>query len=259
MALTAALADIATIGPFFHVHTHHPRTPPPAPWRPMSELANTPDVLAARVDRIREALAATAGRPANQIEVRVAASVAHLGLTARILSPLLALTITIGVVPTVTLDQLYWQDELGGAFPLSISAPIAPATPRTPRTPGLAAVFSEQVLDGPVTAITNAVRDARPVSELIMWGNVASAVVSAGTIITTQRPDSAGNIATLTEALFQQPPLHGAGTLGPPFRRRSCCLIYRIASPTPTAICGDCPLVNAHSPRNDRSRRDTRR
>jgi hypothetical protein len=240
VAWTAALADIATIGPFFHVHTHHPGTPPPAPWRPMSELTNTPDVLAARVDRIREALAATAGRPANQIEVRVAASVAHLGLTARILSPLLALTITTGVVPAVTLDQLYWQDELGGAFPLSISAPIAPATPRTPRTPGLAAVFSEQVLDGPITAI---VRGTRPVSNLIMWGNVASAVVSAGTLITTQRPDSAGNIANLTEALFQQPPLHETGTLGPPFRRRSCCLIYRIASPTPTAICGDCPFT----------------
>ena len=80
-------------------------------------------------------------------------------------------------------------------------------------------------------------------SELILWGNVASAVVSAGTLITTQRPDSAGNIANLTEALFQQPPLHETGTLGPPFRRRSCCLIYRIASPAPTAICGDCPFT----------------
>ena len=243
MALTAALADIATIGPFFHVHTHHPGSPPPAPWRPMSELTGTPDVLAARVDRIREALAANADRPTDQIEVRVAASITHLGLTARILSPLLALTITTGVVPAVTLDQLYWQDELGGAFPLSISAPIDPATPRTPRTPGLAAVFSEQVLDGPVTAITKAVRDARLVSKPIMWGNAASAVVSAGTLITTQRPDSSGNIANLTEALFQQPPLHETGTLGPPFRRRSCCLIYRTASPTPTAICGDCPFT----------------
>ena len=209
----------------------------------MIGLIDTPDVLAARVDRIREALAATAGRPANQIEVRVAASVAHLGLTARILSPLLALSITTGVVPAVTLNQLYWQDELGGAFPLSISAPIKPKTPAVPGIAGLAAAFSEQVLDGTVAAITNAVRDARPVSELILWGNVASAVVSAGTLITTQRPDSAGNIANLTEALFQLPPLHETGTLGPPFRRRSCCLIYRIASPTPTAICGDCPFT----------------
>jgi hypothetical protein len=259
VALTAALTDIATIGPFFHVHTHHPGTPPSAPWRPMSELTNSADVLAARVDRIREALGASAGRPANQIEVRVAASAAHLGLTARILSPLLALTITTGVVPAVTLNQLYWQDELGGAFPLSISAPIEPATPPTPRTPELAAAFSEQVLDGPITAINDVVCATRPVSNLIMWGNVASAVVSAGTLITKQRPFSAGTIAAVTEALFQQPPLRGTGNVGPPFRRRSCCLIYRIASPTPTAICGDCPLVNAHSPRNDRSRRDTRR
>jgi hypothetical protein len=241
--MATALADNATIGPFFNVHTHLPGMPPPAPWRRMTELIDTPDVLAARVDRIREALGTTAGRTANQIEVRVAASVAHLGLTARILSPLLALSITTGVVPAVTLNQLYWQDELGGAFPLSISAPIEPETPPARGIAWLAAAFSEQILDGPVAAITTAVRGARPVSELILWGNVASAVVSAGTLITTQRPDFAGDIAALTVALFEQPTLHGTGDLGPPFWRRSCCLIYRIASPAPTAICGDCPFT----------------
>ena len=51
---------------------------------------------------IREAMAATAGRPTDRIEMRVAASVAHLGL---ILAPLLALTITTGVVPAITLDE----------------------------------------------------------------------------------------------------------------------------------------------------------
>jgi hypothetical protein len=47
-------------------------------------------------------MAATAGRPTDRIEMRVAASVAHLGL---ILAPLLALTITTGVVPAITLDE----------------------------------------------------------------------------------------------------------------------------------------------------------
>ena len=146
-------------------------------------------------------------------------------------------------MPAVTLNQLYWQDELGGAFPLSISAPIKPKTPAVPGIAGLAAAFSEQVLDGTVAAITNAVRDALPVSTLILWGNVASAVVSAGTIVTTQRPALACTTGALTAALFQQPPLSGTGTVGPPFRRHSCCLIYRIASRTPTAICGDCPFT----------------
>ena len=47
-------------------------------------------------------MAATVGRPTDRIEMRVAASVAHLGL---ILAPLLALTITTGVVPAITLDE----------------------------------------------------------------------------------------------------------------------------------------------------------
>ena len=47
-------------------------------------------------------MAATAGRPTDRIEMRVAASVAHLGL---ILAPLLAL-ITTGVVPAFALDDL---------------------------------------------------------------------------------------------------------------------------------------------------------
>ena len=42
----------------------------------------SPRPASLRFDRIREAMAATAGRPTDRIEMRVAASVAHLGLTA---------------------------------------------------------------------------------------------------------------------------------------------------------------------------------
>jgi hypothetical protein len=238
--VAVAWADIAAVGPFFVVRTHRPSTPLPARWRPMSELIDTPDVLAARVDRVRAALAATAGRPTAQIEVRVAASVAHLGLTARVISPLLACTLTFGAVPAITLDDLCWQDELGGAFPLSVSTAngFVPGS-----TTDLATVFREQILDGPIAALTNAVQVVRPVSHHILWGNVASAVVAAAARLSVHRPALAGDVGALTEALFGQPPLSGTGSLGPPFRRRSCCLIYRIASTTPTAVCGDCAFI----------------
>jgi hypothetical protein len=76
-----------------------------------------------RFDRIREALAATAGRPTDRIEMRVAASVAHLGLTARILAPLLALTSPPASSRPSPWTNLYWQDDLGGAYTRSISGP----------------------------------------------------------------------------------------------------------------------------------------
>ncbi|HZE16291.1 MAG TPA: (2Fe-2S)-binding protein, partial [Mycobacterium sp.] len=41
----------------------------------------------------------------------------------------------------------------------------------------------------------------------------------------------------------------GALRVGPLFRRRSCCLIYRIAN-TRTATCGDCILSCDRQPTN---------
>jgi hypothetical protein len=43
-----------------------------------------------------------------------------------ILAPLLALTITTGVVPAIALDDLYWQDDLGGAYPARFGPGISP-------------------------------------------------------------------------------------------------------------------------------------
>ena len=68
-------------------------------------------------------MAATAGRPTDRIEMRVAASVAHLGL---ILAPLLALTITTGVVPAITLDEPVLAGRPRRRLPRSIWAGISP-------------------------------------------------------------------------------------------------------------------------------------
>jgi len=88
-----------------HVGADHPRS--------------TSQHLAGRVDRVRAALVQASHRPVADIEQRVAASMTQLGLTARLLSPVLAVACTTGVVLDVQLHDLRWQDELGGAFPLS--------------------------------------------------------------------------------------------------------------------------------------------
>ncbi len=74
-------------------------------------------VLAERVASVRAALAASGGRPAEAVELRVAASVAHLGLVARVVSPLLGLA-ALHRLPSrpPTLDDLRWHSALGGAF-----------------------------------------------------------------------------------------------------------------------------------------------
>ena len=81
------------------------------------------------------------------------------------------------------------------------------------------------------------------VSPRVLWGNVASAVNGAATMIAAARPDLAGRAAEAAAAMLRYPPL--AGTYqGHPlrgFRRRNCCLIYRL-SPERPAYCGDCVL-----------------
>jgi hypothetical protein len=56
----------------------------------MSELVDAPRILRDRVAAVRARLAATGGQAPEAVELRVAASVTHLGLLARLVSPALA-------------------------------------------------------------------------------------------------------------------------------------------------------------------------
>ena len=81
------------------------------------------------------------------------------------------------------------------------------------------------------------------VSPRVLWGNVASAVNGAATMIAAARPDLAGPAAEAAAAMLAHPALTGTyqGRPGAAFRRRNCCLIYRL-SPGRPAYCGDCVL-----------------
>ena len=81
------------------------------------------------------------------------------------------------------------------------------------------------------------------VSPRVLWGNVASAVNGAATMIAAARPDLAGPAAEAAAALLADPALTGTYQGRPlrGFRRRNCCLIYRL-SPERPAYCGDCVL-----------------
>ena len=131
----ALLGGLAALGPFFAIDTHLPGTDPGPPWRPLRDLATPADPLRGRIGAVRGALAASSGRPAGEIPLRVAASVTHLGLVARLIAPVLAATASRCHLD-MRLDGLWWQDKLGGPAPLSVPAPGDPGPgPRDHRDP----------------------------------------------------------------------------------------------------------------------------
>lgn len=217
--LTALAAELAEFGPFSVVSIHDSVS---APWRPMRVLVDDPGALTSRVDRVRAALAASGRRDPEDIDRRVAASVAHLGLVARLLAPMIG-SRALGYPVVWSLDDLAWQDELGGSYPLSVASGHTAGRPA-------------------VEAITEAF-SRFDVSPKVLWGNVGSAANSAAQQISRARPDLTAGARAAADGWLGDPRVDG-GVLrsGPAFRRQSCCLIYQLAGDR-AACCGDCVLL----------------
>ena len=237
------LAVLSGLGAYFAVATHDPHAAITAPWRPLDELTGSAPVVRERIAAVRSALAAAAGRGPHAVEFRVAASVTQLGIAARLISPALGLAVVSGAVLRVA--AAWWQPALSGAFPLSLPAGSAlrPGTGPADED-ALAAALGGHVVDGPVRAVTDVVA-AMSVPAAVLWGNVASAVNGATSMLATTRPDLAVRAHAVSAALLRRPPLAGTYTGAPTagFRRRSCCLIYRVSSASRPALCGDCILL----------------
>ncbi len=215
--------DLADLGPFFAVDTHRRGEIRDSPWESFSDLL-TDTALDARVCRVRSALAA--GTDSGQVEERVAASVAHLGLVARVVAPQIA-SIALRHRPmSWRAEDLWWQDQLGGPYALSV-------------------VFVDERdpwAGSAVVAVTAAFSRRFAVSRHVLAGNVASAANSAARLVAAARPElSAGAHAAADEILAEPDVESGSLRSGPEFRRRSCCLIYRVTGDR-TAVCGDCVL-----------------
>ena len=234
--------ELAALGPFFAVETHEPGADPALPWRPLAELAE-PAGLQSRIDTIRGALAARSGDGASVggIDLRVAASVTQLGLVARVVAPALAAQ-AMGQPLDLRLGGLLWQDTVGGPLPLSVPEPTAGAHGHPagePLGPPMATLFGEVI-----TPITAATTGLAPVSDRVLWGNVASAVNGAAGQLARARPDLAAAAWAIAAAFFRDPRLGTEpGPPGPSFRRSSCCLIYRLAPGPGGPVCGDCVLA----------------
>ncbi|HEY7433021.1 MAG TPA: (2Fe-2S)-binding protein [Streptosporangiaceae bacterium] len=233
------LAELAALGPYFAVDVHEPDAPLRGPWHDLRELFSSPRLLTERISQVRDGLARAAGEPAGVVELRVAASVAQLGLCARLMSPVLGAAVLGGTLH-IEVAQARWVPSLGGPFRLSV-----PGTAVRGRSSlGAGGAAWQRLLDGPISQLARSVA-SMSVSPQVLWGNVASAVNGAAEMIAAARPDLAGTARAVAGTVLQFPALAGGytGAPGPGFRRRNCCLIYRL-SPSAPGYCGDCVLAS---------------
>ena len=216
--VTPALIALARFGSFFAVHLDQPDNP---------SLSLT------------ERITSAAGRLGTQ-DHRVAASILFQGMAARLWSPVLGCLATAGIVPDLPVP-LQWQQRADGAVEPSVAHPggwIA-----TKDVDDVAALVEHIVIRDVLQPLAEELRTEQPLARGLLWGNVASALVGTLRVLQRGAVDDPLTVAVVLR-LLETPPLAGTATLGTAstlddFRRRSCCLYYRIPD---GGRCGDCAL-----------------
>lgn len=167
-------------------------------------------------------------------ELRVSASIAQQALAARLWSITLGCAVRYGSVPDLDPLLLHWD--------AAASAPddlwLAEVRPR----PADAATVADIVVRGHLEPLTAVLHARYGVAEGLLWGNAGSALAGAARELDRWArgagTDAGVRAHALAAELFTHPRLAPTGTLtGTAFRRRSCCLYYRVPG---GGVCGDC-------------------
>ncbi|GHH84695.1 hypothetical protein GCM10018793_49850 [Streptomyces sulfonofaciens] len=217
-AVAAALHDVAALGGFFALRVAGPGRG----WHPVrqSYARGFADMAGAVTARY------------GTREPRVGVSIAQLGHAARLWSPALACTLLHGIVPDLTEVQ---RADDGQDLRLP-----RPAGWRADRLPHLAGALNEQVM-GLLGAFESGL--GVKIAPRLLDGNAASALVGSAAVLLAARPNLRAPLIRLTTELLGTGRLAGTGHLTGPglaFRRRSCCLYYRLPG---GGKCGDCCLT----------------
>ncbi|WP_432014619.1 (2Fe-2S)-binding protein [Streptomyces cucumeris] len=242
--------ESAAVGPFFALRTGAPAGdsgPGAEGYVPLGAVYRTEGdraapALLARID--------TVGTTLRTDERRVAASLVFQGLAARLWSLTLAPAALHGRVPDLRPDALWWNPARMAPDDLWHPGPW-----RTHGEPAGVAGQLAHTAHVHLLPLHHAVRTACPVSGRLLWGNAASALAGSLRVFhdwcrARGRGDAADRATALVRTLLQTPPLTGTGTLTTAplaFRRRTCCLYYRVPG---GGLCGDCGLSRA--PRTER-------
>ncbi|MDX3248199.1 (2Fe-2S)-binding protein [Streptomyces sp. ME18-1-4] len=232
------LAALRPLGGFFVLRTLRgdPGEPPGALPTLARAYEETPDRAAS--DGYGDPLAFRVGKVSRALrspEDRIAASVAQQGLAARLWSVALGCAVLYGRVPDLAPGLLRWDPDAGAPDDLWLT--------EVRSLPGDAATVAATVLVGHLEPLSAALRARRSVAPGLLRGNAGSALAGTARQLDQWarahgRPDAAARARALTAELFTHPLLAGTGTLtGTAFRRRSCCLYYRVPG---GGLCGDC-------------------
>ncbi|GHG93874.1 (2Fe-2S)-binding protein [Streptomyces rubradiris] len=234
MDLDRDLAALRPLGGFFVLRTLPGPPGAAGPWR-LPALADgyarVPpsgrDPVAARV--------AVVGERLRTAEPRVAASLAQQGLAARLWSAALGCAVLYGRLPDLDPRLLRWDVDATAPDDLWLTEVRA--------LPGDAATLAATVLHGHLEPLTAVLRARYGVAAGLLWGNAGSALAATARELgrwarAHGRADVAARTRALTGELFAHPLLDATGVrTGASFRRRSCCLYYRVPG---GGLCGDC-------------------
>lgn len=242
--LASALRRAGRVGPYFDVDTERRGDG----WRPLADLTSDAAVLRAQVSATRAALADRCATGCDDVDERAAASVYLLGLAARLVSPVLATAALGGVVPVLDPRTVHWQVREGGPLGLALT-PGAAAT--GDGAPELAALVHRHLVEPVLAPLVDLARAEFRTSPRVLWGDVASAVGGAVTVLAQAEPTRAQRASAVAAAVLAGGVLAGTARVRgrAPFllARNSCCLYYRVPG---GGTCGDCVLV--HPPRAQR-------
>jgi len=219
-----AMATAAAIGPFFALGADATA----AGWRPAA-------------DRYRpgsDPLPARGGGQLADAEPRVAASIQQLGYAARLWSPALGCGLLDSVVPDLASLQIREADGSGPAR-------LALAEPRgwlADDPAQLAELCYREVVQAHLEPLARSLRGL--LASGLLWGNAASAMAGALGVLVSAHPELRSQAAVVASALLDMGQLRGTGQLDITgarlgFRRRSCCLFYRLPG---GGLCADCCL-----------------
>jgi len=183
------LGRVAELGPYFAVSTGPVVEPG---WRLVRALYTNRAALAGLVGRVRARLGVG--------DSRVAASILVQGHAARLWSLSLGTVFHAGLVPDLHPDVLWWRDE-DGSVRLHLERAQAWAGGH------LEDVLAATVISAHLGPMITAVHHLGPLSDRLLWGNAASALLGAARVI-----DGAptGPARAVADRLLGRGPLEGS-------------------------------------------------
>ncbi|MGE2735513.1 (2Fe-2S)-binding protein [Mycolicibacterium vaccae] len=212
MRIDAELCHVSGHGGFFAI-----RTGPPGPG------------YRSTADGFADLIASTAQRTGAP-DLRTAASLVQMSVASRLWSPAIACATAFGVVPDFT--GLYRADD---SAELLLCRPTGV---RAHRDEDLAGLLYTHVVERTLEPLAAGL--PVPIAPGLLAGNVASALVGAARAWGVVRPDLCAPAVRLTHTLLRTGQLRDTGKMKGDldFRRRSCCLYYRVAAGAKCADCG---------------------